>query len=69
MEERRQREQDLLLIERKRQEPEVERQQIAQIRSNIEQQKYDLQELEPFIPLARQLQAMKIDVTNFFLTR
>ena len=65
MDERKQRQEE-------RQELEGERQQIAQIRRNIDQQKYDLEvrenkliELEPFIPLAKQLQAMKIDITNF----
>jgi len=65
MDERKQRQEELLLIEQKRQELDVERQQIAQIRHSIDQHRYDLQELEPFIPLARQLQAMKIDITNF----
>jgi hypothetical protein len=32
---------------------------------NINQQKYDLEALQPFIPLAKQLQSMKIDITNF----
>ena len=61
MDERRQRQQELLLIEQKRQELDVEIRQIAQIRRSIDQYRYDLQELEPFIPVAMQLQAMKID--------
>ena len=61
MDERRQRQEELLLIEQKRQELDVEIRQIAQIRRSIDQYRYDLQELEPFIPVAMQLQAMKID--------
>ena len=56
---------ELLLIKHRRQELEEERQQIAQIRCNLEARESKVLELEPFIPLARQLQAMKIDITNF----
>jgi hypothetical protein len=52
----------LLLIEQQRQELNIERQQIAQIRSIIDQQKYDLEvrqnkmiEYESLIPSAREL--------------
>jgi hypothetical protein len=43
MSERRTRQEELLLIEQQRQELNIERQQIAQIRSIIDQQKYDLE--------------------------
>ena len=62
---RSQRQEELLLIEQKRQELEEERQQIAQIRYSIDQQRYDIEvrqnkliELEPFVPLTRQLETM-----------
>ena len=56
------RQEELLLIEQQRQELNIERQQIAQIRSIIDQQKYDLEvrqnkmiEYESLIPSAREL--------------
>jgi len=62
MDERRQRQQELLLLGQKRQELEIERQQIAQIRSNIDQQKRELEvrqnkmiDYESLIPPAREL--------------
>jgi hypothetical protein len=105
LDEKPRREEQLLLIEQKRQELEEERQNLAQIRYSIDQRNHDLEvrenkliELEPFVPgncvsamhpaqyddgcgpdnkrihnetacldgtTARQLQAMKIDITNF----
>jgi hypothetical protein len=48
---------------------EEERQQLAQLRQNLDSRKCDLEareiELERTTPLAKQLQAMKIDITNF----
>ena len=62
MSERRTRQEELLLIEQQRQELNIERQQIAQIRSIIDHQKYDLEvrqnkmiEYESLIPSAREL--------------
>jgi len=62
MSEMRTRQEELLLIEQQRQELNIERQQIAQIRSNIDLQKYDLEvrqnkmtEYESLIPSAREL--------------
>jgi hypothetical protein len=72
LEEREERRKELLLIEQKRQELLLVEQQIAQIRHSIDQRNHDLEirenkliELAPTIPLARQLQEMKIDITNF----
>jgi hypothetical protein len=72
MEEKKQRERDILLMKEQRQELEEERRNLAQIVHSIDQRNHDLEvrenkllEIEPFIPLARQLQAMKIDITNF----
>jgi hypothetical protein len=72
MEEKKQRERDILLMEEQRQELEEERGNLAQVMHSIDQRNHDLEvrenkllEIEPFIPLARQLQAMKIDITNF----
>jgi hypothetical protein len=60
MDERSTRQEELLLIEQQRQELNIDRQQIAQIRSIIDQQKYDLEvrqnkmiEYESLIPAAR----------------
>ena len=60
--ERRRRQEEILSIEQKRQELNIERQQIVQIRSIIDQQKYDLEvrqnkmiEYESLIPSAREL--------------
>ena len=60
--ERRRRQEELLLIDQQRQELNIERQQIAQIRSIIDHQKYDLEvrqnkmiEYESLIPSAREL--------------
>ena len=65
--ERRRRQEELLLIEQQRQELNIERQQIAQIRSNIDRQKHDLQirenkliEYESLIPSVRELQGCGI---------
>jgi len=67
MSERRTQQEELLLIEQQRQELNIERQQIAQIRSNIDRQKHDLQirenkliEYESLIPSVRELQGCGI---------
>jgi hypothetical protein len=72
MDERRRRKEQILLIDQKTRELNEEKQNLAQIRYSIDQQNHNLEvrenkliELEPFIPLAKQLQAMKIDITNF----
>lgn len=72
MEEKEEKRKTLQLIEQKTHELNQEKQNLAQIRYSIDQWNNDLKareskliELEPFIPLAKQLQAMKIDIPNF----
>ena len=64
--------QEKLSIEQQRQELDEQKQNLAQIKYNIDQRNHNLEirenkliEIEPFIPLATQLQAMKIDITSF----
>jgi hypothetical protein len=75
-EEKWRRKHELLLIDRKkenieieRQNLEAERQQLAYLRLSIDQQKAELEntktELQSTLPLARQLQTMNVDVSNF----
>jgi DNA repair exonuclease SbcCD ATPase subunit len=56
-------------IARKWQELNEEKQNIIQLKNNIDQQRSNLEareaELQSTIPLAKQLLAMKIDITNF----
>jgi chromosome condensin MukBEF ATPase and DNA-binding subunit MukB len=56
------RQREILLIREGKEQLEDERQQLVQIRQSIDQEKAELQQT---IPLARQLLAMKIDITNF----
>jgi len=67
MEEKKQRERDILLMKKQRQELEKERQHIAQTRQSIDQQKYDLeareaklQSIQLLIPSVKELQAMGV---------
>jgi hypothetical protein len=59
---RQSRQQEFLLIKKGKQELEEERQQLAQLRQSIDREKAELQQTTP---LARQLQAMKVDIRNF----
>jgi hypothetical protein len=67
MDEKRQRQRDLLIIQQEREELEVQKQQIAQFRYNIERQKTELDAREdklvdilPLVPSCRELQAYGI---------
>jgi hypothetical protein len=66
---RQSRHQQILLIQKGKQELEEERQQLAHLRQLIDKEKQDFEnvkvELEPTIPLAKQLLSMHIDIRHF----
>ena len=72
IDERRMREEQIQLIDQKTCELNKEKQNLAQIRYNIDKRNHDLEiresrlvEIDMTIPLARQFQEMKIDIANF----
>jgi hypothetical protein len=56
---------ELLLIEQKLNQLNQEREQLAQIKHNIDEQMTKAAEVELLLPLARQLRDLGVDITNF----
>lgn len=65
MDEKRERRQELQMIEQKWQELNLERQDINKQRKDLEVREAEIVEVELLVPLTRQFQKLKLDVTNF----
>src|SRR5437868_4902206 len=65
MDERKQRQQDLLSIEQEKKELEQQRMQVDRDRYDLENREVRILEAEPLIPIARQLQQMGTDINQF----